>query len=281
MKVTLLEPQSYCIGVKRALNLLDETLNNKKNNSPIYLIGKLIHNDIIMNKYKDMGVIIIDENNKLEEIKKIDKGTLIFQAHGTDDKIIEYAKNKGLNVIDATCPFVKIIHNRIKSYLKLNYDIIYVGKKNHAESMGVLSISPKIHFISDINDIEKLNISNNLIYSTCQTTLSTIDLADIFHALKEKYINIIIDNKICDATTKRQEAVINANFDLLIVVGDKFSSNSKRLYEIGKLKNDAIYINDLNELKKYDLTKYNDIAITSGASTPYYLVLEIYNYLIK
>ena len=111
--VKLIEPQGYCMGVKRAIDLVDKILE-KDYEKPIYLVGKLIHNDIVMSYYQNLGLIVLDEHNKEQSVENINKGTLVFQAHGTDTKIINKAKEKGLNVIDATCPFVKIIHNRIK-----------------------------------------------------------------------------------------------------------------------------------------------------------------------
>lgn len=278
--ITLINPQGYCMGVKRAIKIVDETLK-KDVSKPIYLVGKLIHNDYVIKNYEKLGLITLDENNKEKEIEQINTGTLIFQAHGTNPKIIEKAKAKGLNVIDATCPYVKLIHNNIIQYLKKNYDIIYIGKNKHSESEAVLSLSDRIHFVTNINDLNELKITNKNIYVTNQTTLSSLDLKDLLDLIKEKYMNATIDNKICLATLERQEAIINSNYDLIIVVGDNLSSNSKRLYELAKEKTDAIFVSSLDDLKKYNLTTYNNIGITSGASTPYILVKEIYDYLIK
>lgn len=278
--VKLIEPQGYCMGVKRAIDLVDKILE-KDYEKPIYLVGKLIHNDIVMSYYQNLGLIVLDEHNKEQSVENINKGTLVFQAHGTDTKIINKAKEKGLNVIDATCPFVKIIHNRIKKYLDLNYDVIYIGVNKHSESEAVLAISPNIHFVTNLNDINNLNIENDMIYVTNQTTLSQIDINNIFLEILKKYSYAIIDNKICDATSKRQEAVLNSNFDTIIVVGDKKSSNTKRLYELAKEKSEAYLVSNLKELQEINLDKNKNIGITSGASTPSSLVLEIYDYLIK
>lgn len=277
--VKLIEPQSYCMGVKRAINLLDNALKADLE-KPYYLVGKLIHNDLVMEKYLKQGVIIIDEHHK-DDIKNITKGTLIFQAHGTDESLIADARMRGLTIVDATCPVVSLIHNKIKEYIKLGYEIIYVGKNNHSESEAVLTIAKNIHFVADIKDIDKLNINNDKIYITNQTTLSTLDLKAIYEYIKNKYPQAIIDNKICLATTKRQVAVLNSNYDLIIVVGDIHSSNTKRLYELALSKTNSILISNLDDLKKYDLTKFQNIGITSGASTPMSLVKNIYDYLIK
>lgn len=277
--VKLIEPQSYCMGVKRAIKLLNNALKADLE-KPYYLVGKLIHNDLVMEEYLNQGVIIIDEHHKAD-IKNISKGTLIFQAHGTDESLISDVKARGLTVVDATCPVVSLIHNKIKEYLKQGYEIIYVGKNNHSESEAVLTIDNNIHFVAAIDDINKLNINNDKIYITNQTTLSTLDLKNIYDCIKNKYPYAIIDNKICLATTKRQIAVLNSDYDLVIVVGDIHSSNTKRLYELALSKTNSILISNLADLMKYDLTKYQNIGITSGASTPMSLVMNIYNYLIK
>ncbi len=279
--VKLIEPQGYCEGVKRAIQMVD-SLIYKNTKKPIYLLGKLIHNDIVMSYYKEKGIIILDEHNKIEEIKKIDSGTIILQAHGSADIIYDIIKSKkDLVLIDATCPFVLLIKNRIKEYLNKNYKVIYIGKHRHSESDAIRAISKDIIFITKLEELKEININTNLIYVTNQTTLSLIELEDIFNYIKDKYPTAVIDNKICLATTKRQQAVLNANYDLIIVVGDINSSNTVRLHELAKRKTNSILVSNLLELKKYDIDKNLNIGIASGASTPPEIVKEIYDYLIK
>ena len=278
--ITLIAPQGYCMGVKRAIKLLDEVLAGNYP-QPIYLLGKLIHNDIVMKQYHDKGVIILDESEKEKSLLEINKGTIVFQAHGTDPKLFTIAKEKGLTVVDATCPFVTLIHNRINAHIKEGYDIIYIGKSKHSESEASLSLASNINFVTCLKDVANLNIANDKIYVTNQTTLSTLDLADIFTAITMKYPQAIIDNKICQATQVRQEAVLNAQYDLIIVVGDNHSSNTKRLYELASSKTKAIYANSLSDILSFNFSNYHNIGITSGASTPEFLVKQIYDYLQK
>ena len=279
--VKLIKPQGYCEGVKRAIQMVD-SLIYKNTKKPIYLLGKLIHNDIVMSYYKEKGIIILDEHNKIEEIKKIDSGTIILQAHGSADIIYDIIKSKkDLVLIDATCPFVLLIKNRIKEYLNKNYKVIYIGKHRHSESDAIRAISKDIIFITKLEELKDTNINPDLIYVTNQTTLSLIELEDIFNYIKNKYPTAVIDNKICLATTKRQQAVINANYDLIIVVGDINSSNTVRLHELAKRKTNSILVSNLSELKEYDIDKNLNIGIASGASTPPEIVKEIYDYLIK
>ena len=286
MIIRKIEPQGYCNGVKRALDIVNEAINNEKTPKPIYLLGQIIHNKHVVNDFIKKGIIVIENKNKtrLELLDEINSGTVIFSAHGVSPKVYEKAKNKGLNIIDATCGYVLVVHNKISKYLNEGYDVIYIGTKNHPEVEGVLGISDKIHFISSLDDINNLNIKNDLIYCTNQTTLSKFDIEDIFNKLKEKYNNIKIDDKICDATTVRQLAMKNQQkADLCIVVGDLGSSNTKKLYkvstELAKIK--TILCEDLNSLNKDELKGIKTINISSGASTPSYIVDEIIDYLIS
>lgn len=284
MKINKIEPQGYCKGVIRALKLCEDAIKDKNTPRPIYLLGSIIHNSFVVEDLKKKGVILLEDpkKSKIELLNEVNKGTVIFSAHGVSPDIYDKANEKGLNVIDATCGYVLVVHNKIKEYLNNGYTCIYIGTKNHPEALGVLGISSSIIFINNIDDIKNLNINNDKIYATNQTTLSKYDLKDIFVELKNKYPNIIIDDKICNATTIRQEAILNQeNVDLCIVVGDTNSSNTKKLYKVSKEIRgiNTILCEDLKSLDKSKLEGINSISITSGASTPSYIVDEIIEYL--
>ena len=286
MIIRKIEPQGYCNGVKRALNIVNDAINNESIKRPIYLLGQIIHNKHVVNDFIEKGVIVIEDKTKtrLELLDQINEGTVIFSAHGVSPSVYEKAKAKGLNIIDATCGYVLVVHKKIEDYLKNGYDVIYIGTKKHPEVEGVLGISDKINFVSSLEDIDNLNIKNDKIYCTNQTTLSIFDIKDIFDKLKTKYPNMKIDDKICDATTVRQLAMKNQEkADLCIVVGDAASSNTKKLYKVSsELANiKTILCEDLNSLDKNELKGIKTINISSGASTPDYIVNEIIEYLKK
>ncbi|MCR4897759.1 MAG: 4-hydroxy-3-methylbut-2-enyl diphosphate reductase [Acholeplasmatales bacterium] len=284
MIINKIEPQGFCGGVKNAIDIAKKAIKDENNIKPIYLLGSLIHNEHVMRSLEDLGLILIDDKNKtrLELLDEIKSGSVIFSAHGVSDKVYLKAKEKNLNIIDATCPFVKIVHNNIKKYLNLGYDIIYIGTKGHPECEGVLGISDKINLITNKQDALNYQNDKDNIYLSTQTTLSIYEIDEIINILKNKIKNIIIDNKICNATTVRQEAIYNAKkTDLFIIVGDQKSSNTKKLYNIAKEKFNAIMINDKNDLDINLLKNINEISITSGASTPSYLVDEIIDYINK
>ena len=285
MKLNRLNPSGFCGGVNKALKILDEILLDSTTPKPIYLLGSIIHNSIIIDKYTSNGVILIDDPNKtrLELLDNIDNGTVIISAHGVSPKVYEKCKAKGLNIIDTTCSNVSIIHKRITDKLNNGYTCLYIGNKKHPECEGVLGIDSSIILLSNIDDVDNLNISNDKLYVTNQTTLSLLEIEDIYNKLKNKYPSIIIDNKICLSTTLRQKSIINQErVDLCIVVGDKSSSNTSKLVKTGNNINiNTVLVSDLEDVKKLDLNDLSSISITSGASTPSYLIDEIVDYLKK
>ncbi len=270
MEIIKLEPQGYCGGVKRALNMIIEANNNPNTKRPIYMLGNIIHNKNVIKSLNDLGIISIDgKKTRLELLDEIDSGTVVISAHGVSPNVITKAKNKGLDIIDATCPNVYLVHNNIKKYLDLNYTILYIGTKGHPEAEGILGIDDNIILISNKEDLDKIKINGN-IFVTNQTTLSLYDIKEIFDSIKDKYKDVIIDDKICNATTLRQKAVMNQDADLCIVVGDKSSSNSKKLQLVSeKYANVKSYlVEDENDLQKEWFKNINKVSITSGASTP-------------
>ena len=142
MKINRLNPSGFCGGVNKALKILDEILLDSTTPKPIYLLGSIIHNSIIIDKYTSNGVILIDDPNKtrLELLDNIDNGTVIISAHGVSPKVYEKCKAKGLNIIDTTCSNVSIIHKRITDKLNNDYTCLYIGNKKHPECEGVLGI---------------------------------------------------------------------------------------------------------------------------------------------
>ncbi|MBS1476623.1 MAG: 4-hydroxy-3-methylbut-2-enyl diphosphate reductase [Acholeplasmatales bacterium] len=270
MKIIKLSPQGYCGGVKRALKLIIDANNDPNVKKPIYMLGNIIHNKNVIKKLNEMGIKSVDgKKTRLELLEEINEGTIVISAHGVSPSVFIRAKEKGLNIIDASCPNVYTVHHNIKKYLKKNYDIIYIGTKGHPEAEGVLGISDKIHLISNKNDLLSLSLSNN-IYVSNQTTLSVYDIKELFEAINKKYPDAIIDDKICNATTLRQRAVMEQKADLCIVVGDKSSSNSLKLQSV--CQNNAhiksYLVENEADLDPSWFKDVNVVSVTSGASTP-------------
>ena len=238
----VLKNQGFCFGVTRAIEIVEKNLTDFK--KPIYLLGDLVHNKNVSNYLETLGITILKGQSRLEMLDQVSCGTVIITAHGVGSNIYNKIKEKDLDFFDATCPFVKKSIDLINEYLDLNFDIIYIGKKNHPETEGVISESSNIHLIEKIDDIENLDIKNSKIALSNQTTMSIYDIEDIVNKLKEKYPNLVVLKTICNATKNRQkelsDTLINLNDKefLCIVIGDPTSNNTKILEKRAKsLKN--------------------------------------------
>lgn len=285
MQVKKISPRGYCHGVVDAITMATNAAYDAKLPKPIYILGMLIHNDLVIQELNKLGVITIDDKNKtrMELLEKIDSGTVIFTAHGISDAVVEKAKEKNLTIIDATCSDVRKTHNVIKSGLRDGETIFYIGKQNHPETESCVSIHENIILIENLEDVALLPKSNDKILITNQTTMSLYDIKNISDAILAKFPNAHFCDEICDATKIRQEAVIEQtkDVDLLIVVGDKKSNNSQKLAQIAKDSNkvESILIATAHDLEHFDVDSYKLIGVTSGASTPTSVTLQVIKYL--
>ena len=281
MKVNKIKPQGYCKGVILAINKCLEVINNPNTLKPIYLLGMLIHNRFVCDELAKKGLIILDGNNRLEMLNNINEGTVIISAHGVSNKVKEAAYQKNLNIIDTTCPDVKKVHDNVLKYLNEGYEVIYIGKNNHPETLGVLEESDKIHLIDNISSLDSLD-KNRKYYVTNQTTLAHSYIEIYHNYIKENFQDYLIENNICFATTKRETALYDIKTDLIVVVGDKNSSNTQKLVETAKKMaqaNAVIAIERANDLLNFDLSIYKEAYVTSGASTPNVIVEQVIKFL--
>ncbi|MCI7156115.1 MAG: 4-hydroxy-3-methylbut-2-enyl diphosphate reductase [Solobacterium sp.] len=284
MEIKRVVPSGYCKGVVNAINIVKKTKEQYPNEN-IYILGMIVHNSYVSKQMEDLGVITLEDPNlsKEELLDTIYKGVVIFTAHGISDKIKQKALDKGLICVDASC--VDVLKNKdlIKSYLDKGYDVVYFGKKKHPEAEAILSLSNNIHLVSNISDIDNLNISNDNLFITNQTTMSYLEVEDMLKLIKDKYPTCIIQKEICNATSSRQLAITNIkDGDVLYVVGDVKSNNTNKLKEIGlKYFKKVFLISNYKEINKKDLVNENKIYVTAGASTPPILIDEVIDYLSK
>lgn len=284
MEIKRVVPSGYCKGVVNAINIVKKTKEQYPNEN-IYILGMIVHNSYVSKQMEDLGVITLEDPNlsKEELLDTIEKGVVIFTAHGISDKIKQKALDKGLICVDASC--VDVLKNKdlIKSYLDKGYDVVYFGKKKHPEAEAILSLSSNIHLVSNISDIDNLNISNDNLFITNQTTMSYLEVEDMLKLIKDKYPTCIIQKEICNATSSRQLAITNIkDGDVLYVVGDVKSNNTNKLKEIGsKYFKKVFLISNYKEINKKDLVNENKIYVTAGASTPPILIDEVIDYLSK
>jgi len=279
LKILLASPRGFCAGVDRAIEIVKKAL--LKYGSPVYVRHEIVHNTQVVENLKKLGAVFVEELNEINDRSR----PVIFSAHGVPKSVPEEASNKNMFYVDATCPLVTKVHREAEFLHKNGYEVILVGHKDHPEVLGTMGQLPKdsIKLIETARDAENINtneIKRPVAYVT-QTTLSVDDTKEIIEVLKSKFPNIKspVKEDICYATTNRQEAVkkIAPLCDMFFVVGSKNSSNSQRLVEVaiksGCIKSELI---PFNEKLPIDLiVKCNKIGITSGASAPEQLVLDL------
>ncbi len=284
MDVIKIAPRGYCYGVVDAMVIAKNAALDKTLPRPIYILGMIVHNKHVTDAFEDDGIITLDGKNRLDILEKVDKGTIIFTAHGVSPEVRRIAKEKGLVTLDATCPDVTKTHDLIREKEAEGYHVIYIGKKGHPEPEGAVGVAPHIvHLVESAEDVDNLKIENEKIIVTNQTTMSQWDVADIMEKVKEKFPHAETHKEICLATQVRQEAVAEqaGAADLTIVVGDPKSNNSNRLAQVSEqiAKTKAYRISDLSELKLEWLTNVKKVAVTAGASTPTPITKKVIQFL--
>ena len=285
LKIYLASPRGFCAGVKRAIEIVEKSLN--KYGKPVYVRHEIVHNKQVVNDLKEKGAIFIEE---LSDIKDNTR-PVIFSAHGVPKSVPKEAKEKKLSFVDATCPLVSKVHRESEQLYKKGYDIILIGHNNHPEVIGTMGQLPdgSIKLIETADDVDLLkfeNFSKPLAYIT-QTTLSVDDTAEIIDKLKKKFPNIKqpIKEDICYATTNRQKAVkeIAPKCDMFFVIGSRNSSNSVRLVEVAKKAGckKSLLMHSEQKIPMDELMNSETVGISSGASAPDHLIQKLLEHLKK
>lgn len=271
-RVILAQPRGFCAGVERAIEIVERALN--KFGPPIYVRHEIVHNRHVVESLQKRGAVFVDE------LDEVPPGAMtVFSAHGVARRVEELAQERGLPVIDATCPLVAKVHNEGRRYARQGREIVLIGHAGHAEVEGTIGqIDGTVHLVQTAADVEKLEVGDpeKLAYIT-QTTLSVDDTRGIIIALKSRFPAIVGPDvrDICYATQNRQQAVRDlANLvDIILVVGSKNSSNSNRLREIGEeLGKPSYLIEDASALRPEWFADVRSVGLTAGASAPETLV---------
>lgn len=284
MEIVKISPRGYCYGVVDAMVLALQTAKNLELPRPIYILGMIVHNAHVTEAFEKEGVITLDGSNRLDILDQIEEGTVIFTAHGVSPEVRKRAREKGLSVVDATCPDVTRTHDLIREKTADGTHIIYIGKKGHPEPEGAIGVAPEfVHLIEREEDIDKLELPEGHLVITNQTTMSQWDIRHLVKKLLEKFPKAEVHNEICMATQVRQEAVAEqaGAAQLCIVVGDPRSNNSNRLAQVSEeiAGVTAYRVSDVSEIKREWLEGIERVAVTSGASTPTPLTKEVIAYL--
>lgn len=281
----------FCFGVKRAMEKVAEQIDARDENIKIYTYGPIIHNEEVVKNLEEKGVHAIRSDEELKSIVEENlsgndakKCRIIIRSHGVSKAVGEMLENSGFEVIDATCPFVKRIHNTVLKESEEGREIIIAGNPNHPEVEGIMGwCKNKPIVVESAEDLDKYSFSKEKKYAVvAQTTFNHKKFQDIV----EKISNICYDNAsvvdtICNATYDRQKESreIASKVDIMIVIGDTHSSNSKKLYEICKDEcEDTHFIQTLDDLNLENAKSVRLVGITAGASTPDYIIEEVQNY---
>jgi 4-hydroxy-3-methylbut-2-enyl diphosphate reductase len=275
LRVILARPRGFCAGVVRAVDIVERAL--ELHGAPVYVRHHIVHNEKVVAWLVEKGAVFVDE------VDEVPPGAVtIFSAHGVSRRVEADASARGLDVIDATCPLVRRVHNEGRRYAALGYDIVLVGHAGHAEVDGTCGqIDGRVHVISRAADVEALDVADpqKVAYIT-QTTLSVFDTQAIISALRARFPGIVGPDTrdICYATQNRQKAVLGLTelVDSLIVVGSPNSSNTTRLRELGERERVPSYlVSDVSEIDPAWLDGVTTLGVTAGASAPEHLVKAV------
>ena len=278
MEIILAKSAGFCPGVRRAVDMVYEQTKEKEGIEPVYTYGPIIHNDEVVKDLEEKGVKVI---HSLDELDHLVKGTVIIRSHGVSRHTCETIEAKGFHIVDATCPFVKRIHNIVEEQGKEGRDIIIIGNPEHPEVQGIqgwcLTPSTVIHTVDEAVSFSQQNDKKLCIIS--QTTFNYIKFKELVEILCKKGYDINCINSICNATAVRQEEArtIASKADAMIVIGDKNSSNTQKLYEISKKEcENTYYIQTLVDLDLTAFESIRNVGITAGASTPNNIIEEVH-----
>ncbi|KKR60931.1 MAG: 4-hydroxy-3-methylbut-2-enyl diphosphate reductase [Candidatus Curtissbacteria bacterium GW2011_GWA1_40_47] len=283
-KILLAKPRGFCAGVDRAIDVVEAALEIF--GGPIYVKHAIVHNTHVVSDLEKKGAIFVEN---LDEIPNPPAGgsIVIFSAHGTDPQVKEEAKKRGHRVVDATCPLVTKVHLEAQRYVREGYHVIYIGHRGHPEPIGVFGEVSEgtISLIENADEVKSLKVPQRekLVFLT-QTTLSVSDTNETIQRLKMRFPKIISapSSDICYATTNRQAAArrLARLSDLVLVLGSKASSNSKRLVEVCKEEGVKAYlVDDEKMVNPKWLVGVRTLGITSGASAPEHLVTRLVDFI--
>ena len=273
--VLLAAPRGFCAGVERAIEIVERAIELYE--PPIYVFHEIVHNRHVLEGFRDRGVQFV------EDLSEVPEGAVtIFSAHGVSDEVERVAAERGLRVIDATCPLVTKVHLQARRYEKEERELVLVGHEGHPEVEGTRGRTDgRVHVLCTVEEVEALEVvdPNRLAYVT-QTTLSVDDTRDVVEALKQRFPTITGPElaDICYATQNRQNAVkaMEGKIDLLLVVGSKNSSNSSRLRELGERLGVPSYrVDGAEELEDAWCPPGTRVGVTAGASAPEVLVQRV------
>ena len=278
MEVVLAKSSGFCFGVKRAVDKVYE--QTKTEGKKIYTYGPIIHNEEVVKDLEEKGVVVINDK---DELANTHEGCVVIRSHGVSKDIYELIEQNHLECVDATCPFVKRIHNIVEKESANGRKIIIIGNDGHPEVEGIKGWSKTPACVIESKD-EAEKFTTDKDEKLCivpQTTFNYKKFKDLVEIFEKKGYDIIVANTICNATEERQREALElaAKADVMIVIGGTHSSNTRKLYELCKSECEhTYYIQTLADLQLELPNSVELVGITAGASTPNKIIEEVQNY---
>lgn len=278
MEVIRAKSAGFCFGAKRAVETVYEQVE-KEREKQIYTYGPIIHNEEVVKDMEKRGVKVLKSEAELDALKE---GLVIIRSHGVPKRICDTMKEKGVDYVDATCPFVKRIHNIVEEESRKGSHIVIIGDPEHPEVQGIKGWAGKdVSIIQSVQEAERFTLNaEKKVCVVAQTTFNYNKFKDLVEIISEKGYYISVLNTICNATKERQTEArsIAEVVDAMIVIGDKHSSNTQKLFEIcRKACDNTYYIQTLGDLDTNQLRSVETVGITAGASTPNNIIEEVQN----
>ncbi len=278
MIIKVAKNSGFCFGVEKAVNkAFDATQSNKEN---IFSLGPIIHNKQVISKLSETGLDVVDT------IDEVQSGTIIIRSHGVGEDIYDQSKEKDLEIIDTTCPFVRRIQNIVKDYYQKGYQVAVIGDPKHPEVIGIngwcnnqaLIVQSESDIPADLGPFEKLCV-------VVQTTMPLSRFQSLSELLSQHADHVEKFDTTCFATKERQESAkeLALEVDAMVVIGGYNSSNTQKLVDICKeiRPNSTFHIETSSALNPEDFKEFTSVGITAGASTPEWIIQDVIKYLNK
>ena len=276
MEVTVAKTAGFCFGVKRAVEKVYEQIG--KMEKPIYTYGPIIHNEQVVGDLQEKGVEVIDT---LEELKTIRDAVVVIRSHGVGKDVYDILKENGVEIVDATCPYVKNIHRIVEKQTAEGRRVLIVGSEDHPEVQVIKGWGDETtKVIENMDDFRRLELpEDEKLCIVSQTTFNYKKFQDLVEKISKTRYDITVLNTICNATQERQvEAMrIASQVDVMLVIGGKHSSNTQKLYDICRKEcKNTYYIQTLGDFNPECISSVRSVGITAGASTPNNIIEEVH-----